>query len=209
MEVRCRCGQSYVPLADRFPHRVSCHVCGYKFAVLDDGSTIGPEDVAFADIPESAIQTEPLLTLSIAEKDRSTAISDGLLPFTPLGREEKLVADLRLIDLRWNGERATHSLIPFLPVPLLPSRMLSAAVALIYLAVWIVLTVQLFWSREQMWIWPVLAWAGTIFVPVYILVKARAFEKAEDEWLRERALAIANAGVDASTSTAVRRFRND
>jgi DNA-directed RNA polymerase subunit RPC12/RpoP len=39
MLVKCRCGQEFSTYDTRFPHRVSCHMCGVKFMVLEDGTT--------------------------------------------------------------------------------------------------------------------------------------------------------------------------
>ena len=39
MQVHCRCGQAFTILEARFPHHLSCHVCGGKFVVLEGGTT--------------------------------------------------------------------------------------------------------------------------------------------------------------------------
>jgi hypothetical protein len=127
VNVTCRCGQGFNTQADRYPHRIGCHVCGRHFNVWSDGSIIDlGENTSRATAFESAaIQAEPVLSLSTAPSSTSFAL--GLPDDANPAAATKLQADLRLIDLQWQSDRKLHTLIPVIGIMIMPSKMLSVS----------------------------------------------------------------------------------
>ncbi len=174
MNVTCRCGQGFNIQADRYPHRVGCHVCGRRFNVWSDGSTIATDEIDAAPPPldTMAIQAEPP-----PYNSSSTGIAEGL--------PDDLQAELHVLDLQWASERDRYSLIPVFTI--LPSRMLSVAVGLIYLVCSGFLLEMALWTRSSEWSWASgIAVIFSVFVFAYFYKKAHGLRKAETGWLAKR-----------------------
>ncbi len=186
MRVTCRCGQWFTILNEQFPHRVSCHVCGRHFHVLDDGGFIDADDIPDAPaIPNTAIQV-----------DTSSNVTANPPEDTLLAAEAKLNADLFLIDLLWKTERMSHSLILMFGFTILPSKTLSVALGLAFVALCCILFALAISTNNQAWLCPgSIGVAISIFVPIYIYVTAHRLEKAEAKWQSKRAQAIAKSGL--------------
>lgn len=186
MRVACRCGQWFTILNERFPHRMCCHVCGRHFHVLDGGGFIDATDIPDApEEPNTAIQvdTSSNVTMNPSEDALQAA-------------EAKLNADLFLIDLLWKTERMSHSLFIMFGFTILPSKMLSVAIGLVFVALWCILFALAISTNNQVWLCPgSIGVAISIFVPIYIYVTAYRLEKAEAKWQRKRALAFAKSGL--------------
>lgn len=187
MEIRCLCGQEFTIHNERFPQKVSCHVCGNRFHIMDDGSLLNDNGPSLSEAEANAIQTDsaPILT-AITGQAPIAAIEDA---------KTKLAAKLRFIDLLWESDRHAYSLISFFGVTILPSRFLSIAVALVIFAIEAVFFSLMISTDHKGWLCPELGCAALIFIPVYIYTRAHRLEKAESNWLRQRALAIGQSGL--------------
>lgn len=195
MQVHCRCGQEYTAY-DRFPHKIRCHQCGRHFCVLDDGRTmeLGDGDPAASDEPAqpTAVQSAPTLSF----KDSSPAIcTDAALeqaapPRNSSAPMDKVLADLRVIDLQWEAESLDYLLFPF---PITPTKKLSVLVAIIIVTIWAIsMTIALETGNLEL-LCPIQVAVAALFLPVFIYRRAHLFEKAESDWQRRRALAIARS----------------
>ena len=174
MNVKCRCGQGFNIQADRYPHRIGCHVCGRHFNVWSDGSTSAEDeiDVAPPALDTAAIQAEPPPINS-----SSTSVAEGF----PDGAQ----AELHVLDLQWASERDRYSLIPVFTI--LTSRMLSVAVGLVIFVCSGFLLEMALWTRSSEWSWAIaIAAAFSVFVSAYVYKKAHGLRKAETGWLAKR-----------------------
>jgi hypothetical protein len=193
MQVHCRCGQEYTAY-DRFPHKVRCHQCGRHFCVLDDGRTLELDELAPPEeqpVPPSAVQLAPTLSF----KDTSPAIcTDAAMNKTATPSNSsvplsQVLADLRMIDLHWEAESMDYLLFPF---PITPTKKLSILIAIVGIAIWAISTSVALEMGNTDFLCPIqIAVVFSIVVPVFIYRRAHAYEKAESDWLRRRALAIA------------------
>jgi hypothetical protein len=197
MQVHCRCGQEYTAY-DRFPHKIRCHQCGRHFCVLDDGRTIELDDSELAPpvgqtVPPSAVQSAPTLSFkdsspaicTDATMDQTATPSNSSVPMT------KVLADVRLIDLQWEAESLDYVLFPF---PIAPTKKLSIIVAIVVIALWAIsMTIALEIGNRELLCPIQIGVAVSFFLPVFIYRRAHLFEKAESNWLRRRALAIARS----------------
>jgi hypothetical protein len=200
MQIACRCGQSFTIGGTAFPHRVGCHMCGKHFLVLNSGETIDIDPTA-TPVDLTAIQVANALALGrppvseICTEETKLYLQNE----SQAGARAKLEADLRILDLQWNIERGAYSLIPFFKFAVMPSRRLSAILGMVFLgclALQIAFGIEL---HDRGWLCPgAFGVSAGVFLPIYVYRRAHEFEKAESEWRRKRAMAIAKSGLDAN-----------
>jgi hypothetical protein len=195
MNVTCRCGQVFTLYGEQFPRCIRCPLCARRFGVLDSGELV--ELTESSAVPLSyAFQTDAVhksvlkATASVCADDRMDALKAA--------RDEVMSPDanpdLALIDLLWQTERDTYSLIPFFGIELMPSKTLAFAVGVLCVVAWSTLMGVGLHLHYFGWLCPgTLAAFVTTFLPVYMYRRAHEYERAVVAWQRKRVLAIAKA----------------
>ena len=193
----CRCGQPFMFRAEQFPHRLSCHVCGRHFDVFEDGEIVDLDDQTGGKAPSStAIQPEASRRIGASH---STALAvDGTIErlketSARATLDVKNQADVKLIDLLWKTERPGYSLIPFAGIQIMPSKQSALYIGLGLFIAWLCAfgPARMTNNGGRFSLALRLGVGPSVFLPIYIYVRAHAYEKAERAWQRKRIVAIA------------------
>jgi hypothetical protein len=207
VHITCHCGQAFEISDALFPRRVSCHVCGWHFTILDTGELIDlSDDLAPAADSHAAlaaaIQARPASVSPLP--DWSAVCTSETIPHLPMSSprpfEPSIEHQVRLHDLQWNQERLGFAMINLAGFIVFPSRTLALGLCVAWLVVYgcgigLLMSIDVPWPHA-LWQAGIVVAFGCLITAGPILSVAGKFEEAESEWQQKRIqIIVKNSGM--------------